>query len=237
VDHKEVFVIALESQNLTHLVDPSCVVVDEDLHQAQQKFPHKVLRDDMLHHEAKSVVTSHAKTKDNALIWQKTCKTYDKSMSISVNGDAVLGWLTGVRLDDGKWNQSQGECITFYEDKINKFNEMCPDSEINDMQGVTMLQNSIANVPNLANVLILYRQTRTSAGLPDKITLRQFVALLSQQAQVHDNGRISSGRNCRRNAANHELDYEINAHDFDQDEEEDLDEWFEANVMNQRNPN
>jgi len=96
---------------------------------------------------------------------------------------------------------------------------MCPDSEINDMQGVRMLQNSIANVPNLANVLIMYRQTKTSAGLSDKITLRQFVALLSQQAQVYDNGRIRSGRNCRRSAANHELDYEVNAHNVDEGEE------------------
>jgi len=101
-----------------------------------------------------------------------------------------------------------------------------------------MLQNSIANVPNLANVLILYRQTKTSAGLLDKITLRQFVSLLAQQAQVYDNGRIRTGRNYRRNAATHELDYEVNAHNFDGDEEEDLDpdEWFEANVMNQRDP-
>ena len=112
---------------------------------------------------------------------------------------------------------------------------MCPDSEINDMQGVRMLQNSIANVPNLANVLILCRQTKASAGLPDKITLHQFVALLSQQAQVYDNGRIRSGRNYRRSAANHELDYEVNAHNVDEDEES-LDEWFEANVMNQRDP-
>jgi len=69
VDHKEVFVIALEAQNLAHLVDPSCVIVDEELHQAQQKFPCKVFRDNMLHHEAKSIVKSHAKTKDTALIW------------------------------------------------------------------------------------------------------------------------------------------------------------------------
>jgi len=160
--------------------DPSYVVTDEDFHKAQQKFLYKVLRDNMLHHKAKSIVKSYAKTKDTALIWQKICETCDKSMSTSLNGNAILGWLTGTRLDNGKWNRSQGECITFYEDKINKFNEMCPDLEINDMQGVRMLQNSIANVPNLANVLILYRQTKASAGLPDKITLHQFVALLSQ---------------------------------------------------------
>jgi len=182
--------ITLEAQNLTHLVDPSYVVTDEDLHKAQQKHLCKVLRDDMLHHEAKSIVKSHSKTKDTALIWQLISKTYNKSMSTSLNGDAVLGWLTGTRLDDGKWNQSQGEFLTFYEDKVNKFNEMCPDLEINDMQGVRMLQNAITNVPNLAKVQILYRQTKASAGPSDKITLRQFVALLSQQAQVYNNGRI-----------------------------------------------
>ena len=217
VDHKDVFLITLEAQNLTHLVDPSYVVTDVDLHKAQQSFLCKVLRENMTRHEAKSIVKSHSKTKDTALIWQPTCETYDKSMSTSLNGDAILGWLRRTRLDNGKWNRSQGEHITFYEDKIDKFNEMCPDSEINDMQGVRMLQNLIANVPNLANVLILYRQTKTSAGLSDKITLRQFVSLLAQQAQVYDNGRIRSGCNYRQSAATHELDYEINAHDFDQD--------------------
>jgi len=236
VDYKEVFMITLESQNLTHLVDPTYVVVDEDVHKAQQRFLYKVLRDHVLHHEAKAIVKANAKTKDTALIWKQICETYDKSMSTSLNGDAVLGWLTGSRLDDGKWARTQGECITFYGDRINKFNEMCPDSEINDMQGVCMLQNSIANVPNLANVLIAWRQTKAAAGLSDKITLRQFIALLAQQAQVYDNGRIRSGRNCCRSAANHELDYEVNAHNVDEDEES-LEEWFEANVMNQRDPN
>jgi len=238
-NYKEVFMITLEAQNLTHLIDPKCVVTDVDLHKAQQSFLYKALRDNMLHHEAKLIVKSHSKTKDTALIWQLLCETYDKSMSTSLNGDAILMWLTSARLDDGKWVQPQGEFITFYEDKVKKFNEMCPDSTINDMQAVRMLQNSTANVPNLANVLILYRQTKAAAGLSDKISLRQFVTLLSQQAQVCDNGRIRSGRDYRRSAANHELDYEVNAHDFDQDGEEedfDPDEWFEANVMNQHDP-
>jgi len=164
IDYKDVFVIALEAQSLTHLVDPTCVVIDADLHKAQQNFLHKMLRDDMLHHEAKSVVKSHSKTKDVALIWQLISETCDKSMSTSLNGDALLSWLKSSRLDDGKWSQTQGEHLTVCEDKINKFNEMCPDSKINDMQGVRMLQNSTANAPNLANGLILHRQTKTSSG-------------------------------------------------------------------------
>jgi len=117
VDHKDVFMIALEAQNLTHLVDPSYVVTDMDLHKAQQSFLHKVLQDDMQHHEAKLIVKSHSKTKDTALISQLTCETCDKSMSTSLNSDALLSWLTSTGLDDGKWNRPQGEFLTFYEDK------------------------------------------------------------------------------------------------------------------------
>jgi len=48
--------IALEAQNLTHLVDPSHVIVDEDSHKAHQKHLCKVFRDNFLHHEAKLIV-------------------------------------------------------------------------------------------------------------------------------------------------------------------------------------
>jgi len=44
---------------------------------------------------------------------------------------------------------------------------------------VRMLQNSVANVPNLANVLNLHCQTKSAAGLSIKITLREHVALLA----------------------------------------------------------
>jgi len=194
----------------------------------------------LLHHEAKSIVKFFSKTKDTCVIWLKTCKTYDKYISTSMNGDVVLGWLTGARLDASNWTRTQGEHVTFYADEVDNFNEMCPDSLINDdqAQAVRMLQNSVANVlPNLANVLNLYRQTKSAVGQSHKITLREHVALLAQQAQVCDNARVRTGRNYHQKAATHELDYEVDAHDFNQDEEDlDPDEWFKANVMNQRNP-
>jgi len=104
------------------LIDPNHVVTDVDLCKAQQSCLYKVFRDNMTHHEAKSIVKSHSKTKDAALTWKLPCETYDKSMSTSLNGDAILMWLTNARLEDGKWNQTQGEHITFCEDKVKKFN-------------------------------------------------------------------------------------------------------------------
>jgi len=48
IDHKEIFLITLEAQNLAHLVDPTCVVIDADLHKAQNNFLCKTLRDNMM---------------------------------------------------------------------------------------------------------------------------------------------------------------------------------------------
>jgi len=98
-----------------------------------------------------------------------------------------------------------------------------------------MLQNVIANTPSLGNVLNLYRQTKKAAGQAITIALREYVALLAQQAQVIDSAKICTGRNNRHSAAIHESDYESNAHDFDPDDNADLDldTVLEANVTNQ----
>jgi len=86
--------------------------------------------------------------------------------------------------------------------------------------------------------LNLYRQTKKAAGQPITISVRDYVALLAQQAQVIDSAKTRIGRNYRWSAATHETNYETNAHDFDPDNDADLDldTILEANVTNQRDP-
>ena len=98
VKHKESFLIALEAQNLTHLVDKSHVVINPDLGKAQLKHLCKVMKDNFIHHQAKSIVKFHAKAKDWRAVWEQVCKTHDNSISTSMNGDAILGWLATVQL-------------------------------------------------------------------------------------------------------------------------------------------
>jgi len=148
-------------------------------------------------------------------------------------------WLASVKLDTCNWNRPPGEFVTFYTNQLDKFNKTCPESHINDKQAVCMLQNVIANVPNLGNVLNLYRQTKKAAGQPITVSLRDCVALLAQQAQVHDSATTRTGCSCCQSAATHEVDYETNAHNFDQEGDNadlKLDGIWEANVMNQRYP-
>jgi len=61
-EHKESFVIMSEAQNLAHLVEKT--IHDDDLDHAQRKFLFRAMKDDFLHHEAKSVVKKHTRAKD-----------------------------------------------------------------------------------------------------------------------------------------------------------------------------
>jgi len=56
IEYKESFLITLEAQNLTHLVKKNPAIHDDDLDSAQLKFLFKVMKDNFLHHEAKSIV-------------------------------------------------------------------------------------------------------------------------------------------------------------------------------------
>jgi len=51
------------------------------------------------HHQAKFIVKMHAKTKNARTVWEQVCKTHDVSISTSMNGDTIFGWLAGVKLD------------------------------------------------------------------------------------------------------------------------------------------
>jgi len=63
VDYKDRFMVTLEAQNLTHLVGATHPLVDAELDDAQQKFMCKVMKDALLHPEAKSIVKFIPRTK------------------------------------------------------------------------------------------------------------------------------------------------------------------------------
>jgi len=234
-DYRDGFIITATSQNLQHLIDPTYVVHDADLYKAQCAFLYKVMMDQFIHHEAKQIVKRHKETKDTAAIWTEMCEFYDNSIAASMMADQIMANLTGTKMDKVNWNKGQGEHITHYVKEARKFNQLAPDSYMNDAQIVRMLQNYVSNTPNLSQVLYTYKQTRRAAGKDDSISLDDYAALLSQQAQVYDNANTRSRSSLRRNASTHdsqpnEGDYETFNHDLDEDSEPE----YEANVNDQK---
>ena len=112
VQYKEDFLVTLEAQNLTHLVDPNYVITDPDLDEAQSKFLYKVMKDNILHHEAKAIIKKHKKTKDIRTIWKEICAFYDDSVMTSMSADTILGYLADVKLHKANWTKTSRVCDT-----------------------------------------------------------------------------------------------------------------------------
>ena len=77
--------------------------------EAQCRFLYKVMKDNFLHHEAKSIVHDHRIDQDVREIWKKVCKYYDDSITTSMSADILLAYVSGVKLDKANWNKGQGE--------------------------------------------------------------------------------------------------------------------------------
>jgi len=93
VEYKESFIITLEAQNLTHLVKKNPNIHDDDLDCVQRKCMYKVMKDNFLHHEAKSIVKKYNNTKDTRLNWEELCEFYDNSITTAINANVVVSYI------------------------------------------------------------------------------------------------------------------------------------------------
>jgi len=98
IEHKESFLVTLEAQNLTHLVEKNPIIHDDDLDSAQRKFLFKVMKDNFLHHEAKLIVKKCTTDKDTRRIWEELCKFYDSSITTAMHADVLMTHLADVKL-------------------------------------------------------------------------------------------------------------------------------------------
>jgi len=220
IEYKESFLITLEAQNLTHLVEKNPIIHDDDLDSAQQKFLFKVMKDNFLHHKAKSIVKKYTTDKDTRKIWEELCAFYDSSITTAMYANVLMTYLADVKLHKANWNRGQGEFVNHYKIQKNKFNEIAPDSMISDPHAVRMLHNVVSGTPNLAPVLNQYRQARKAAGSTINISFDEYCTLLSEQAEVYDNANTRTKSNYRRTANAHDLieegmEYEANVHEAD----------------------
>jgi len=112
---------------------------------------------------------------------------------------------------------------------------------ISDPHAVRMSHNVVSGTPNLAPALGQHRQARKAAGLTINISFDECCALLSEQAQAHDNANTRAKSRCRRKADVRDLiedkmECEATVHKADDhdDQEPDLSKIPEADVNAQR---
>jgi len=104
-----------------------------------------------------------------------------------------------------------------------------------------MLHNVVSGTPNLAPALDQHRQARKAAGSTILISFDECCALLSKQAQAHDNANTCTKSSYQRTANVYDLieddmEHQANVHKADccDDQEPDLSKILEGNVNAQR---
>ena len=237
VELKEHTITTLKAQNMYDVIDEHHIVADADTDKAKMQFFYKILLDNFLHPQAKLIIRSHKEDKNTRLIWKELCEYYDDSITTSMTADSLSAYLTSVRLDTANWTKGQVAFLSHYSLTMEKYNEMSPDARFSDTHKVRLLQNVVANVPNLASVLQLQRQALKAAGKKAvDITFDEYVTLLTDQAQVYDNSNTRTRGSYRRSAKTHDVqfddsddEYEANVHEVSDDEDPTLAEILEAN--------
>ena len=110
-EHKDTFLVAVNAQNLNHLIDKNHTVIDHEMDAIQKKHMHKVLKDCFLYNKAKVIIKAHVKDKDARIIGKEICEVHDDLIPTSVNADAILAWPTVTKFHLCDWNKSYGEFI------------------------------------------------------------------------------------------------------------------------------
>ena len=205
---KEQFNTTLESHNLSHLIDPKHVITDANLDQAQRGWLYSAMQTAFKAPMAKTIVTKHLADKDTRLIWKELCEYYDSSMTSVLRAQQVSTYLTSTRLHNLGWRGTQTNFILHYSEQARIYNEISPE-EFKDSQLISFLNACLSGTPNLAQVLNLHRTATKAAGVTSTLNFNEYVALLLDQAQVHDAGN-TNGTNprARRSVNTHEFIFE-----------------------------
>lgn len=205
---KEQFETTLESHNLSHIVDSTYVVVDNELDQAQRGWLYSVMQTTLKAPMAKTIVTKHLADKDTRAIWKEMCEHYDSSMTAILRSQQISSYLTSTRLHTIGWRGTQTNFILNWNEQARVHNEISQEP-YSEAQLVTFLNSCLSGTPNLSPVLTLNRATKRAAGLDPKIKLSEYIALLLEQTQVHDAGNMTeTNPRTRRSVNNHEVFFE-----------------------------
>jgi hypothetical protein len=232
VRSKEQFTTTLESHSLAHLIDDSHVVTDADLDQAQRGWLYSVMQTAFKAPMAKTIVTKHLVDKDTRKIWKELCEYYDGSMTSVLRAQQISSYLTSTRLHNLQWKGSQTNFILHWVEQARIYNEISQ-HPFQEMQQITFLNSCLSGTPNLSQVLTLHQTAKKAAGIKTDIKMAEYVALLLDQAQVHDAGNThSTNPRARRSVNTHEFIFE----DSNPDDSGDTYEIFNTEIHDHETP-
>jgi hypothetical protein len=221
---QEEFLTTLKTHGLAHLIDPSYVPANTDLHDAETKWMYQVFVHAFKSPTTKTIVKEHEKAPIIHHIWHLITEHCSHSTVIRSKTTALLTYIASAQLSDGTWRGTIENFLANFFEQVRQHNEISP-SPFSTTQVMDFVDNSCKGYETLTAVRKQAGQTKALAGGRD-ITIEEYKTQLIAQAQELDlKTRPARNPRPRRNANVHELlfdddetpvEYESNVHEYDE---------------------
>jgi len=193
------------AQDVAKVLDPTFIPATPDeieLFDAQKTYVYAVLESKVLTDRGRAIVREHATDRNAQQAYDKIRKHHTASTKAKMASSDLLTYITSTRLGTTAWRGATEGFITHWQKQVRKYERLCePTEHFSDGQKMTMLQNAVNPVDQLAAVKQNAELERTKTGVA--LTYDQYCSLLISAAVVYDQSSARR-RDDNRTVATHD---------------------------------
>ena len=178
--------VATAFMHHTHLVLNESYVpktsIEITLFEEMQTFMYAVFEEHLLTDTGKSLVSAYESTRDAQSVYRELKKHAKSSTAAQLSGDTLLKYITSARYP-GNWKGTSYAFVLHWKEQVSHY-EKLENEQVPPKQKLRMLQNTVGDVPDLANVKQLNDQVVARGG--NNLGFEEYLELLLSACSTYD---------------------------------------------------
>jgi hypothetical protein len=191
--------VATAFMHHTHLILEEAYIpktpTEITLFSEMQTFMYAVFEEHLKTDTGKSLVSRYEMTRDAQSIYRELKKHAKSSTAAQLSGDTLLKYITSARYP-GNWKGTSYAFVLHWKEQVAHYEKLELES-VPPKQKLRMLQNTVGDVADLANVKQLSDQVVARGGKP--LDFEGYLALLLSACSTYDKNHASTRQPGQRN--------------------------------------
>jgi hypothetical protein len=236
---KEFTTNTMQGHGLCHLIDPTYVPKNPDLHTQQSYWMYNVLEDKVKTSIGRTIIKQHMSSKNVLNIWMALCGHYDQSIAAELKAQSLSTYITSTRLATSSWRGTYSAFLSHFLEQLRLYDEVAREP-YTEQQKIQFLNTSMIGVAKLEDCLTNLTSARKASGNTTFLKLEEYVQNIQTICTVHDNGQRMTARGPIRSSNTHQFEHdtigmteythEDEAHDIDTS----IETFLDVNKANRR---
>jgi hypothetical protein len=169
-----------------------------------QTFMYAVFEEHLKTDKGKSLVSEYEDKRDAQSIYRELKKHAKSSTAAQISGDSLLKYITSARYP-GNWRGTSYAFVLHWKEQVTQYEKL----ELEDIppkQKLRMLQNTVTDIADLANVKQLSDQMVARGDPP--LTFEGYIELLLSACSTYDKSNTTTRQSGQRNVYAATMEYE-----------------------------